>query len=131
MNKWVRHTISYGLTNHWTNCIFHTISKNIAIPLELFLDLAILNLEIDTISVLSRTEVINILLTARLVLMRQWKSPSPPAVPEVLALVYLHSTYETTFAYTNGSSSITTLGINLRQTGMRTTRNMLITLLHM
>lgn len=83
--------------------ILNTISEIIKIPVQPSPGLALLNVGIDYFPYQSRIVVTNTLLAARLVLMRHWKSSTPPSVQEVINTVHTLYTYETLFALSNGS----------------------------
>lgn len=90
------------LANFWIS-IFDIISDITSIHTQVSLSLALLNLGIDTVPHHTGTVVINILLGARLMIMRHWRSPLYPSLSEVITTVHLHYTYESMFAFANGS----------------------------
>lgn len=78
--------------------VFQKLSEIIAILLQTSPGLDLLNLGIDEIPRILRNTAVNVLLAARLVLMRHWKSPLIPAMSKLVTLVHQHYTYERMYA---------------------------------
>ena len=93
------------LTSFW-NKVFCTISDITGILTKPSPALAVLNLGIDLFPLDCRKIVTHILLAARLLIARKWKSNLSPNVSEVIDIVKQNFTYENLLAYKYGSKRI-------------------------
>lgn len=85
------------LQSFWTG-IFSLISDIAKDPFPLSPGLALLNLSIESIPLPLRTEVTHVLLAARLLITRMWKSTTPTVIKKTTQLIQTHYTYEKLWA---------------------------------
>lgn len=68
--------------------------------------LAILSLGIEEYPQPTRKIVLHILLSARLELVKKWKTPEIPSIDEIIRTTNLHITYEAMFASSQGNHNL-------------------------
>lgn len=90
------------LRGYWEN-IFRVISDIVSLHVHPTPDLAILNLNIDSVPQPTRHVVTHILLAARLSITRLWKMVNVPSTEHILDLVNFHYSYELAMASSGGS----------------------------
>lgn len=89
------------LKNYWEK-VFQIISELTQSQISPNPALALLPLEADLVPSDMGHSVLNILLAARLLITRKWKSDIPPSITEVVDLTNLHCTYERMLASSLG-----------------------------
>lgn len=89
------------LTNFWC-CIFIILHQVTGLPIQLSPSLALLNIGIEDIPQILRQFTTHLFLAAKLVILRLWKSPTPPEVNEAMHTLFIHYTYESMLTSING-----------------------------
>lgn len=104
MGRWALCFNNCGFANVSTNFDFHFSDNicNCSHPVYPSPGLAILNLKIYLILSSLKVVLTHILLSARLTILRHWKSNNLPTMSEVISTTHLHFTYKIMFASAKG-----------------------------